>query len=304
MNRNRFCFFLPFLLLLSCTNQMSKTSPTTATSLPAFDKEGHRGARGLMPENTIPAMLKALELGVTTLEMDAHITKDKQVILSHDPYLNPDHVLLPSGDEIPAADAKKYVLYQLDYEQIRQFDAGSKRNPKFPEQQPVKTRKPLLADVIDAVQAQVQREQLPQPFYNIETKSKASTDGKNHPAPEEFVKLLMQVVEEKNISEWVIIQSFDVRTLQVMQQQYPHVKTSLLVENPKGIDWNLEQLGFTPNIYSPYYKLVTPKLVEQSHAKGLKIVPWTVNKLSDMQQLQQMGVDGIITDYPNLFQEL
>ncbi|WP_222707229.1 glycerophosphodiester phosphodiesterase family protein [Pontibacter qinzhouensis] len=283
---------------------MNNLPATAPAALPAFDKEGHRGARGLLPENTIPAMLKALELQVTTLEMDVHITKDKQVVLSHDPYMNRDYVLQPNGEEIPAADAKKHILYQLDYNQIREFDAGSKRNPKFPEQQPLKTYKPLLTDLIDAVQARVQQDQLPQPFYNIETKSKPATDGLYHPEPAEFVKLLMQVVEEKGIAPWVIIQSFDVRTLQVLQQQYPEVKTALLVENLRSLEWNLEQLGFTPTIYSPYYKLVSPKLVQDSHAKGMKVVPWTVNELSDMQQLQQLGVDGLITDYPNLFQKL
>ncbi|WP_187263021.1 glycerophosphodiester phosphodiesterase [Pontibacter beigongshangensis] len=303
---HRFCIYLlfPLLLLPGCTHHMSQNPETSTSPLPAFDKEGHRGARGLMPENTIPGMLKALELGVTTLEMDVHISKDKRVVLSHDPYMNPDFVLLPTGAEIPAAEARKHVLYQLDYSQIREFDAGSRQNPKFPEQQPQKAHKPLLAEVIDAVQKEEQQKQLPQPFYNIETKSKPGTDGQNHPEPAEFVQLLMQVVEEKNIVPWVIIQSFDVRTLQVLQAQYPGVKTSLLVENLRSLDWNLEQLGFTPTIYSPYYKLVTPKLIQACHAKGIKVIPWTVNELHEMQLLQQMGADGIISDYPNLFQEL
>lgn len=284
--------------------QQGAIPDTTARHLPAFDLEGHRGARGLMPENTIPAMIKALEFGVTTLEMDTHISKDGQVLLSHDPYINPEHDLLPDGTEIPAADNQKYVLYELDYAEIRKFDAGSKHFAKFPQQEKFKTYKPLLSEMIDSVQAYLQEHQLPQVYYNIETKSKPSGDGKLHPAPAAFVDRLMAVIEEKGIAEWVIIQSFDVRTLQVLHEKYPHIKTSLLVENLNSLDHNLTKLGFVPDIYSPYYKLVTPKLIQNSHARGMKVVPWTVNELKEMQRLKDVGVDGLISDYPNLYLQL
>ncbi|PVY42401.1 glycerophosphodiester phosphodiesterase family protein [Pontibacter virosus] len=299
--------FAPFLYLLSsCTMpaQQGAIPDSTVRHLPAFDLEGHRGARGLMPENTIPAMIRALELGVTTLEMDTHITKDKQVVLSHDPYINHEHDLLPDGSEIPAADKRKYVLYQMDYATIKTFNAGSKFYNKFPQQEKLAVYKPLLSDLIDSVQTHLQQNDLPQVNYNIETKSKPSGDGKLHPAPEEFVELLMGVIEAKGIAGWVIIQSFDVRTLQVLRQHYPHMKTSLLVENVKGLDKNLEALGFIPDIYSPYYRLVTPKLIKDCHAKGMKVVPWTINELQVMQRLKDMGVDGLISDYPNLYLEL
>lgn len=284
--------------------QQGAIPDSTVRHLPAFDLEGHRGARGLMPENTIPAMIRALELGVTTLEMDTHITKDGQVVLSHDPYINHEHDLLPNGSEISSANKHKYVLYQLDYATIRTFDAGSKFYAKFPQQEKLPTYKPLLSDLIDSVQVYLQQNDLPQVYYNIETKSKPSGDGKLHPAPEEFVDLLMDVIEAKGIAEWVIIQSFDVRTLQVLRQRYPHVKTSLLVENAKGLNKNLETLGFIPDIYSPYYRHVTSKLIKDCHAKGMKVIPWTINELQEMQRLKEMGVDGLISDYPNLYQEL
>ncbi len=254
-----------------------------------------------MPENTVPAMLKALELGVTTLEMDAHITRDGQVILSHDPYLNPEHELSPYGSEIPAEDKGKYVLYQMDYATIRKADVGTKYYPRFPKQQKFKTYKPLLSEVIDSVQTYLQQHNLPQVYYNIETKSTSKTDGKNHPAPEEFVERLLTVLCEKEILPWVIIQSFDVRTLQVLHRNYPEVKTSLLVENLSGLEKNLSMLGFTPTIYSLSYTLVTSKLVQNCHARGIKVIPWTVNDVETIRQLRQKGVDGIITDYPDLF---
>ncbi len=249
-------------------------------------------------------MLKALELGVTTLEMDAHISQDGEVLLSHDPFINHEHELLPDGEEIPKEDARKYVLYQMPYSQIRQFDVGSKFYGKFPDQQLMKAYKPLLSEVIDSAQAYLKMHGLPQVFYNIETKSKPSGDGKYHPAPEEFVDRLVAVINAKNIRPYAIIQSFDPRTLQVLHRKHPDIKTSLLVENTKGLEKNLDLLGFTPHIYSPYYKLVSPALVEATHGHGMKLVPWTVNSLEEMQRLKKLGVDGLISDYPNLYKEL
>ncbi|MBC5991488.1 glycerophosphodiester phosphodiesterase family protein [Pontibacter cellulosilyticus] len=282
---------------------MEPTS-TATVQLPAFDMEGHRGARGLFPENTIPAMLKALELGVTTLEMDTHISKDGKVFLSHDPYFNREHELLPAGKEIPATQAKQHILYQLDYSDIKKYDVGSKFYKKFPEQQLQKAHKPLLAEIFDTVQANIKARQLAQVFYNIETKSKPSGDGIYHPAPEEFVDKLMAVILGKGVERYVIIQSFDVRTLKVVKQKYPEIKTSLLVENRYGLKKNLDLLGFTPDIYSPYYKLVTPGLVKKAHNLNMKVIPWTINTLQEIKDLKAIGVDGVITDYPNLFKEL
>ena len=301
------CLLIVLLIYTSCkpVKTAPMATPASATvQLPAFDLEGHRGARGLMPENTIPAMLKALELGVTTLEMDAHISKDGQVVLSHDPYFNRDHELLPDGDRIPETEAKQHILYQLDYAAIKKYDVGSRFYKKFPEQQLQKTYKPLLSEVIDTVQAYISKHHIPQVFYNIETKSKPSGDGVYHPKPEEFVDKLMEVILEKGIAPYVIIQSFDVRTLQVLKQKYPEIKTSLLVENLRSLDKNLDKLGFVPDIYSPYYKLVTPSLLQKAHELNMKVIPWTVNTLEEMQALKAMGVDGIITDYPNLFKDL
>ncbi len=271
---------------------------------PDFDMEGHRGARGLAPENTLPAMLKGLELGVTTLEMDVHISKDGYVLLSHDPYINRQHELLPTGLEIPAREAKKHVIYQMDYDEIKRYDVGSKFYKKFPEQELQQAYKPLLAEVIDTAQQYIRKNQIPQVFYNIETKSTPQGDGLYHPAPEEFVEKLMAVIQEKKVEPYVIIQSFDVRTLQVLRQRYPTIKTSLLVENLHSFDKNIADLGFTPEIYSPYYKLVTANLVQKAHDNNIKVIPWTVNSLKGMKQLRKLGVDGIITDYPNLFKEL
>ena len=193
--------------------------------LPPFDIEGHRGARGLMPENTIPAMYKAIDLGVTTIEMDSHVTADGKVVLAHDDYVNPLFTLDGDGKEIPKKDAKRYVLYKMTYEELKKFDVGSKFYDKFPKQQKQKVHIPLLSELIDSVQANLKANNKPQVFYNIETKSSPEGDNKLQPEPEVFVKLLMDVIESKKITPWVIIQSFDHRTLQVLNKKYPHVKT-------------------------------------------------------------------------------
>ena len=271
--------------------------------LPPFDMEGHRGTRGLMPENTIPSMLLALDLGVTTLELDVHITKDEQVILSHDPQLNPAYEFLPAGETVAAANTT-YTWYTLNYSDICKFDVGSRYYEEFPEQQKLQVHKPLLSEVIDAVQAHVKEKKRQPVLFNIELKSEPGTDGIFHPHPNEFAQLVMDVVLAKQVQDQVIIQSFDVRIMQAVHPKFPTVKTALLVENSDSFEINIQKLGYSPVSYNPWYKLVTPALVAACHKRGMKLITWTVNTLDEMRHLKQMGVDGIITDYPNLFRQL
>lgn len=265
-----------------------------------FDLQGHRGGRGLMPENTIPAMRWALDLGVTTLEMDIAISQDKQVLLSHDPFMNSSFVYRPDGQPITKADEKTLKLYSLPYAEIRRYDVGSHGNPKFPHQQKLLTYKPLLAEVIDSAEAYARRKKRPAPFYNIETKTTPEGDGANHPAPEEFVRLLLAVINKKGIQSRVTIQSFDPRTLEVVHRTQPALRTALLVDNQEGLEKNLARLSFAPTIYSPAYQLVTADLVQACHQRKLLVIPWTVNTTAIAQELIMQQVDGIITDYPDL----
>ncbi|MFD1874845.1 glycerophosphodiester phosphodiesterase family protein [Hymenobacter bucti] len=264
------------------------------------DIQGHRGCRGLMPENTIPAMRRALDLGVTTLEMDIAISQDKQVLLSHDAYLNADFVYQPDGQPIAKADEKKLKLYGLPYADIRRYDVGSHGNPQFPRQQKLRTHKPLLAEVIDSAEAYATRTHRAAPFYNIETKTTPAGDGIDHPAPAEFVQLLLAVVTAKSIQSRVVIQSFDPRTLEVVHRTQPQLRTALLVANSDSLPVNLQRLSFRPTIYSPYYKLVTPELVRACHQRRILIIPWTVNTPAEAKHLLEQQVDGLITDYPDL----
>lgn len=269
-----------------------------------FDLQGKAGARGIMPENTVEGMLKALDLGVTTLEMDAVISKDKKVVLSQEPYFNNEISLMPNGKPISLKDQKKYNIYKMDYEEVKKFDVGSKVHARFPGQVKFKAYKPLLTETIDAVETYVKEKRLKKPVYSIETKTIKNGDNDFHPEPAEFVELIMEVVNAKKISKRVIIQSFDMRTLQYLHEKYPKIQTSLLIDEKEPFEDYIEKLGFKPTIYSPYSVLVGKGLVDRCHAMGIKIIPWTVNSLKEIKYFMSLGVDGVITDFPNLMGQL
>ena len=269
-----------------------------------FDVQGKAGARGVMPENTIQGMLKALDLGVTTLEMDAVISKDKQVVLSQEPYFNNEISLMPNGKAITFKDQKNYNIYKMDYEQVKKFDVGSKVHARFPGQMKFKAYKPLLTETIDAVEAYVKENKLAKPIYNIETKTIKNGDNEFHPEPAEFVELIMEVVNAKKIAKRVIIESFDMRTLQYLHEKYPKIQTSLLIDEKEPFEDYITKLGFKPTIYSPYSVLVGKGLVDRCHEMGIKIIPWTVNTIKDLKYFMSLGVDGVITDFPNLMSQI
>jgi glycerophosphoryl diester phosphodiesterase len=290
------------LLLVALIFACHASKKVSNQVLPAFDIEGHRGCRGLMPENTIPAMMKALELGVTTLEMDAVITKDKQVILSHEPFFNHEITTGPDGKFVTEQDERNLNIYKMTYAQTQTYDVGLKPHPRFPNQKRLKATKPLLKEVIENVEAYHKLNGGRTVFYNIETKTQPATDGSFHPSPGDFVNTLMGVINGANITDRVIIQSFDFRTLQVLHRRFPAVKTAALVEDfdKRSLDEQLKALGFKPSIYSPHYSLVNKELIAKCHELQIKVIPWTVNDKAKIDELKALGVDGIITDYPDL----
>jgi glycerophosphoryl diester phosphodiesterase len=299
-------YFILLLFSMSCSSHKHfQSSPLGDGGIggDAFDKEGHRGCRGLMPENTVPAMIKALDLGVTTLEMDIAITKDKQPVLSHEPWFAQEITTKPDGTYMKDLEERRFVIYWMTYEQVKTFDVGMKPHPRFPHQQKLRVVKPLLSEVIDSCESHAKATRRPLPWYNIETKTDPTLDSVFHPRPIEFVDLLMSVILEKGIGERTIIQSFDFRTLQYLHQKYPSIKTSMLIEgfDKRGLDEQIKDLGFTPAVYSPEYTLVDDDLVKKCHQQNMRIIPWTVNDKPTIDKLKRMGVDGIITDYPDLF---
>jgi len=265
---------------------------------------GHQGARGIMPENTIPAMIKALDLGVNVLDMDVVVSKDSQVVLSHEPYFNHEISTRPDGKAITFKDEKKYNMYKMDYDEIKKYDVGMKVHRRFPGQVKMKVSKPLLTDVIDAVEAHVKQNKLKKPIYNIETAFIRKGDGTFQPDAAVAIELIMAIVEERKLSKRVIIQSLDVRPLQYLNEKYPKIKTSLLVDEKQNFEVSLNLLGFTPTYYSPYHVLVGKGLVDRAHEAGVKVIPWTVNSVKELKYLLALGVDGVVTDYPNLLLHL
>jgi glycerophosphoryl diester phosphodiesterase len=299
-------YLFALLIVAAACNGPQKTISSTAnpSTMPTiFDRQGHRGCRGLLPENTVPAMLKALDLGVTTLEMDVVITRDGQLILSHEAFFNHEISTQPNGQRVTEAEERNLNIYRMTYEQVKTYDVGLQPHPRFPRQQKMKAVKPRLADVFDAVAQYMQTAKRPYPFFNIETKCLPNTDNIYHPEPGALVEALIKVIQAKGMAQYVTIQSFDFRSLQYLHQHYPHIKTAMLIEDTDLLPFEeqLKKLGFTANVYSPHHSLVTDKLVQQCHARQMLLIPWTVNDKPTIDRLKAMGVDGIITDYPDLF---
>lgn len=299
MTKFNFILIAITLTFSGCKNQKEDTKVWN------IDIQGHRGARGLLPENTIEGFLLALDHGVTTLELDLAVTSDRLLVVSHEPWMSAAICLTPTGDTIPHSDERKYNIFEMTYSEVRQFDCGSMGNQRFPQQQPLAIFKPLLSDVFTSVEAYCLNKNLdPKPRYNIEIKSMPQGDSLFHPSPPEFSDLVYKLVSQSIPWQRVNIQSFDFRVLQYFHDTYPDVKLAVLIENEATIEQNLATLGFTPSIYSCWYKLLKQEDVARLQEMGMKVIPWTVNELADMQQLVDWGVDGIITDYPDRAKQL
>jgi glycerophosphoryl diester phosphodiesterase len=293
MTKNIFFFLGLFLLppqYLAAQNLKTKAN---------FDWQGHRGCRGILPENAIPAFLKALDLGVTTLEMDLAVSADSQLIVSHEPWLNADICTKSDGSVIKKGESEQFLLIRMTAEEIKKCDCGSLGNPRFKEQKPMKTYKPTLEEVVDAVKKYCVEKNRALPFFNIEIKSQPDYDMKKTPSVLAFSKRVVTTITSLGIKDKTYIQSFDPRALECVKVLDPTVKLVFLVENQLGLEKNLILLTFKPDVYSPFFKLLDKKAVERCHREGIKVIPWTVNETADMQAVIDLGVDGIITDYPN-----
>ncbi|OIN59119.1 glycerophosphodiester phosphodiesterase family protein [Arsenicibacter rosenii] len=274
------------------------------TTTKVLDIQGHRGCRGLMPENTIPAFRKALDLGVTTLELDVVISNDQQVVVSHEPYFNADITTAPDGTPVSRQNQKELNIYRMDYNDVKRYDVGLRGNVNYPEQQKQAAYKPLLKEVFDSMEAYRKTNNLPEFGYNIEIKSEPDQYGISQPAPAAFSDLVLAIIKEHISPDRITIQSFDFAVLKHWKQQidagkYPKIKLAALVADLKSVDTHLKDLGFIPDIYSPYFRLLGQEKVNRIHQKGMKVIPWTVNNAGEMQKLKGWGVDGIITDYPD-----
>ncbi len=261
------------LLTMSITDAASAASKILV--------HGHRGARAMRPENTLPAFEYAIQAGADVLELDVAVTKDDVLVVSHDP------TLLPAICSGPKPNA---VIRELTLQELRKYDCGGLKNPGFPKQQPVPgTRIPTLDEVLTlAAPSKVQ--------LNIETK--IFRDKPEYtPAPEEFARMMLTEIRKHHLESRVIVQSFDFRTLHAMKKLAPEIRLSALYAGaPKDFVEIAREAG--AQIVSPYYTLVNKDLVAAAHRAGLQIVPWTANTAKDWDMLIDAKVDAIITDDP------
>ena len=268
-----------------------------------IDFQGHRGCRGLLPENTIPAFIKALDY-VTTLECDVVISKDKQVIVSHDPWMEEALCSHPDGRPLSKAEHKQIRILELTYDEIKTYDCGIRGNTKFPNQKPMAAHKPSMKDMVKSVDQYCMDNKLKLPWYDIEIKSLPSWYNIYTPEPGEYVDIILSEIEELGISERLNLQSFDINILEEIHKKNDKIVLAYLIENLSTLDKNMSKISFVPDIYSPYFRFVSKRLAKKVHAKGMKLIPWTVNEHKDMRKMIKAGVDGIITDYPNRIESL
>ncbi len=293
------------LTLFCCLMFNASVEPLAAdVANRTIDLQGHRGARGLLPENTIPAFQRALELGVTTLEMDVVINAESQVVLSHEPWISAKICTHPDGRNVTEHEEKQLRIYEMRHLEVAAFDCGSRGHPDFPSQQAMLLSKPLLADVLRAVATHSSASGRTPVRFNIEIKSRPEYDGVFHPEVREYAKLLYEVLRDHDIVHRTTVQSFDDRALEAMHSIDSQVSTALLISNPNGFRENLARLSFVPEIYSPKYDLVDEELIRTAHAQNIQVIPWTVNDADIMRKLLDWGVDGLITDYPDLAVEV
>lgn len=286
--------FLQFVLLLYIV-----AGVLPAVSAQSFQKIAHRGGSALMPENTIIAMKNALDFG-TGLEMDVYLSQDKQVFVYHDDVISPKFGTNPDGTAVSKEQAAQKKIIDFTYDEIRLYDIGMRAHPDFPRKKSIPAKVPLLKELIDSVEAYAGKGSLPSPVYSIEIKVPNTSLPANY--KQHLVNAALNIIETKKITSRVIIQSFDREVLEYLHQQYPHVKTAYLISNGQDdFKENLKKLSFKPTAYSPPYKQVTAAMVEYCHKNSIQVVTWTVNNKEEIIRLKQMGVDAVMSDYPDYF---
>ena len=265
-----------------------------------IDVQAHRGGAGLMPENTIEAMKHALDMGVNTLELDLQVSKDGLVVVSHDPYFHHRYAIRPDGSHVEKDDPKEYI-YTMPYSEVAKYDVGSRPSEVWPEKACIKTVKPLANDLIDFVENYTKENGLSPVRYNIEIKSKdAAGEGQNWPTYDRFVSECCKFLHSKQLDDRLVVQSFDVRALNYMHEKYPEFILSYLVDaNAPDFDTYMGYLKFTPQWLSPHHTITDEALVQKCREKGIKLVPWTVDKPEDIKRILDLGVEAIISNYPD-----
>jgi glycerophosphoryl diester phosphodiesterase len=296
---------LPLLLTFLCTcGRATKPEQASSENEPTMTKEidwqGHRGCRGLLPENTIPAFLRALDYpAVKTLELDVVISADDRVIVSHEAWLSAEICQTQDGQRLAEGEENRISLRSLTASEIATYDCGKLPHPRFPEQAKRPAFKPTLLQVFEAVDRYCVQNERPSPRYNIELKYEEKLEPQFVPDRNTFVDLVLADLDAWGKPELATLQCFDPPTLKVIRDKRPKIQLAYLDEFPGGLKAKMDAIGFVPPIYSPYEIHTDAKLIAEARSLNMRIVPWTVNTSERMQELLALGVDGIITDYPN-----
>lgn len=264
----------------------------------AFDLQGHRGARGLAPENTLQAFATALSIGVSTLELDTGITKDGVVVVHHDRRLNPDIARGPDGRWV---EAPAPLIRELTFEELRRYDVGrlrpgSKTAAEFPQQQPVDgARVPRLAELFELVAKSGNTTVR----FNIETKVSPQAPEETVP-PEPFARALIAEIRKAGLEARTSIQSFDWRTLKLVEREAPAIATVYLTGRKRDAGSQPRAVHAAGGrIWSPSQAEMDSAAAAEARALGLRVIPWTVNDPAAVERVLDLGVDGLITDYPD-----
>lgn len=280
-----FAFAIPaaMSLLLGCDPE----------SVRPFDLQGHRGARAVLPENSVPGFVFANALGVTTLELDVVVTAAGEVVVSHEPWFNSDVCRSPSGADLGGRSFFDWALAD-----IQACDCGSWGHPRFPRQAAVPAFKPTLDQVVAAVAAGFRQASLPPVRFNIEIKHDAEEVGRHFPSAEVAVERVVEAITRLGIAPRTTVQSFSADVLERVHAASAGVETAWLMEDEVRVGEALGRLSFRPDVYSPHHVLLSREEVVAAHAAGVRVVPWTVNEGERMAELVAWGVDGLITDDP------
>jgi glycerophosphoryl diester phosphodiesterase len=252
---------------------------------------GHRGCRGILPENSIESFKKAIELGVDGVELDVVVNKDGQLVISHEPYFKSEFCLDSTGNNITAE--KLYNIYHLSQEEILKFDCGSIGNPKFPNQKKIKTSKPLLQEFFSEVD-------LKGKTLLLEVKSEKKEYGISQPEPTDFAKLVIKETAPFQTNSHILFMSFDAQILEEIHKIDPQLNLIYLTYKPaKSAKSFLKEISFNPYGLGMYYPTISKRKVHQLKKKGIYTFAWTVNDNQLSNKLINKGVNGIITDYPD-----
>ena len=267
---------------------------------PVIDVQAHRGGAGLFPENTIPAMKNAIDLGVNTLEFDLQLSQDGEVVVSHDNYFHPRYSTRPDGTLILAEDPKEF-LYTMPYDSIAKYDVGTRFVERWPTQQKMAVAKPLARELIEETEAYGGGKL----NYNIEIKSwPGDGEGTLWPDYKTFCDACVPLLVELIPLDRLIVQCFDPRSLEYIHETWPDVTLSFLTEaDLTDVEEIMGMLSFQPAWWSPESSVVTPENVAWCHERGIKVVPWTVDDPEEMKRLVDCGVEAIISNYPDVLIE-